>query len=142
MRFRVLLHQNYNSVTPIIYRRQTTFIIEVTSQKSTICEKIQKNAKKMPKIVIFWKFLTSVTSDFIARYNTPTCAWSKFLLKKSEKISKKFVRGWLFPKSRDFTPPQLAKSATKNTLIKMRPKILSVSHRFRPACKFLAISNG
>ena len=61
--------------------------------------------QKKPKIVIFWKFLTSVTSDFIAQYNTPTCAWSKFLLKKSEKISKKFVRGWLFPKSRDFTPP-------------------------------------
>ena len=109
MRFRVLLHQNYTSVTPIIYRRQTTFIIEVTSQKSTICEKIQKNAKKCQKLRFFWKFLTSVTSDFIARYNTPTCAWSKFLLKKSEKISKKFVRGWLFPKSRDFTPPTAKK---------------------------------
>ena len=45
MRFRVLLHQNYTSVTPIIYQRQTTFIIEVTSQKSTICEKIQKMQK-------------------------------------------------------------------------------------------------
>ena len=56
MRFRVLLHQNYTSVTPIIYRRQTTFIIEVTSQKSTICEKIQKNAKKCQKLWFFENF--------------------------------------------------------------------------------------
>ena len=65
----------------------------------------RKKCKKKPKIVIFWKILISLTSDFIARYNTPTCAWLKLLLKKIEKISKKFMRGWLFPKSRDFTPP-------------------------------------
>ena len=74
------------------------------SKVNRLWEKCKK-CKKMPKIVIFFKKLTSLTSDFIARHNTPTCAWSKFLLKKSEKISKKFERGWLFPKSRNFTPP-------------------------------------
>ena len=52
--FGVLLCKNFTSVTPTIYRRQTTFIIEAISQKSTICEKNKKNPKNV-KNGEFWK---------------------------------------------------------------------------------------
>ena len=44
--FGVLLRHNYTSVTPNNFRRQTTFIMKVTSQKSTISEKKSKITKK------------------------------------------------------------------------------------------------
>ena len=141
MRFRVLLHQNYTSVTPIIYRRQTTFIIEVTSQKSTICEKIQKKCKKSQKLWFFENFwlLWLLTS---LRGITPLPVLDQsFFWKKVKKFQKSSCGDDFFQKVA-ILPPQLAKSATKNTLIKMRQKILSVSQRFGPACKFLAIFNG
>ena len=58
----------------------------------------------------FQKILTSMTSDFYARNNSPTCAWPKLLLEKIKKISKKCRWGRRFQKSRFLTPPNRPKS--------------------------------
>ena len=42
MKFRVLLRQNFTSMTPNIFWRQRIFIKDVTGQKSTIFEKKSK----------------------------------------------------------------------------------------------------
>ena len=65
----------------------------------------RKKFKKSPKIMTFQKFLTSMTFDFYARNNSPTCAWPMLLLEKIKKISKKCRWGRRFQKSRFLTPP-------------------------------------
>ena len=40
--FRVLVRQNYTSMTPTTFRRQTTFNMGVKSEKSIVSEKSQK----------------------------------------------------------------------------------------------------
>ena len=101
----------------------------------------RKKFKKSAKIMTFQKILTSMTSDFYARNNSPTCAWSMLLLEKSKKIQKSAGGGDDFKKV-DFWPPQPAKKWRRSDSIDMGPKNLSFSRQIRAACKNLANSKG
>ena len=99
-----------------------------------------KNHKKLSKITTFWKILASVISDFSARHNTPTCAWSNCKTKKVDKFSKNCERGWLFSKSRFLTPPpppppQPALSLLTSIFGRCDLLDLSFSRHFGTACK-------
>ena len=72
--------------------------------KSIISEKRQKSQKKLSEITIFWKILTSVTSDISARYNTPTCGWSNCTTQKL-KLFQKIASGYDFSQKSLFDPP-------------------------------------
>ena len=102
--FRVLLHQNYTSVTPTTIRRQTTFIMEVKRQKSISSEKSQKSQKNCQKSRFFEKF-------WLLWFPTSLCAITllpvldRTAKQKSWKKFKKLRAGMTFLKKSVFDPP-------------------------------------
>ena len=70
--FGVLLRHNYTSVTPNNFRRQTTFIMKVTRQKSTISEKKSKITKKCQKSWLFKKIWLLWLLTSLHFYTCPT----------------------------------------------------------------------
>ena len=102
--FRVPLSQNYTSATRTTFQRQTTFMVEVRGQSQSFPRNVKKHKKKLSEITIFWKILTSVTSDISARYNTPTCGWSNCTTQKL-KIFQKIASGYDFSQMSLFDPP-------------------------------------
>ena len=108
MTFRVLLRQNYTSVTPTTFRRQTTFILEVKSQKSIISEKSQKSRKKCQKSRFFKNFwLLSLPTSLRAITLLPVL--DRTAKQKSWKIFKKLRAGMTFLKKSVFDPPNRPK---------------------------------
>ena len=95
----------------------------------------------MSKITIFLKILTSITSDFSARYNTPTCAWSNCKTKKLKNFQK-IAGGDDFSQKVGFWPPQPAKSAIHEISTKMGPYTKSFFHHFQTTCKVSSTSDG
>ena len=100
-----------------------------------------KITKKLSKITIFWKILTSVTSDLSAGYNSPTCAWWDRALKKLKNFQK-IASGDDFSQKVGFWPPQPAKSAIHEVSTKMGPYTKSFFHRFQTTCKVSSTSDG
>ena len=104
----MLLRQNYTFVTPTTFQRQTTFILEVKSQKSIISEKSQKSRKNCQKSRFFEKFwlLWLPTS---VRAITLLPVLDRTVLRKNLKKIKKLLAGMTFLKKSVFDPPNRPK---------------------------------
>ena len=128
-------------MTPIIFRRQTSFIMGNKSRKSTISEKTEKNSKSLQKSWFFKKFwllwlLTSMR-DIIPRPVPDRCSFWKNLnfFQKSGCGDKIFILIFYY-KIFYFLFWRRSDS------IDMGPKNLSFSRQIRAACKKLANSKG
>ena len=128
-------------MTPIIFRRQTTFIIGSKSQKSTISEKTEKKSKSRKKSWFFKKFRLLWLLTSMRAITAPSVPDRCSFWKKSKKIQKSAGGGDDF-KEVDFWPPQPAKKWWRSDSIDMGPKNLSFSRQIRAACKNLANSKG
>ena len=137
----MLLRQNYTFVTPTTFQRQTTFILEVKSQKSIISEKSQKSRKNCQKSRFFEKFwLLWLPTSVRAISLLPVL--DRTVLRKNWKKIKKLLAGMTFLKKSVFDPPQPAKSAIHEISTKMGPYTKSFFHHFQTTCKVSSTSDG
>ena len=104
----MLLRQNYTSMTPTTFRRQTTFIMGVKSEKSIVSEKSQKSRKNCQKSRFFEKFwLLSLPTCLRAITLLPVL--DQTALWKNWKKFKKLLAGMTFLKKSVFDPPNRPK---------------------------------
>ena len=128
-------------MTPLIFRRQTTFIMDNKGQKSTISEKTEKKSKSRKKSWLFKKFWLLWLLTSMRVITAPPVPDRCSFWKKSKKFQKSAGGGDDFKKV-DFWPPQPAKKWWRSDSIDMGPKNLSFSRQIRAACKNLANSKG
>ena len=128
-------------MTPTTFRRQTTFIMEVKSEKSIVSEKSQKSRKNCQKSRFFEKFwLLSLPTCLRAITLLPLL--DRTALWKSWKFFKKLLAGMTFLKKSVFDPPQPAKSAIHEVSTKMGPYKKSFFNHFQTTCKVSSTSDG
>ena len=120
MKFKVLLRQNFTSMTPNIFWRQTIFIKDVTGQKSTIFEKKSKITKKCQKSWLFKKIWLLWLLTSLHFYTTENCIFGDF-----------------FRKSHHRTPPTSQKLNEGEIRRKNARKKKVVASRIKGACKKL-----
>ena len=113
MTFWVPLRQNYTFVTPITFRRQTTFIIKIKGQMSTISEKSQKSRKNWQKLRFFEKFWLLWLSTSL-RAITLLPVPDRTAQQKSWKNFKKMRAGMTILKKSAFDPPTCNISSHKH----------------------------
>ena len=111
--FGVLLPQNYTSVTPNNFRRQTTFIMKVTNQKSTISEKKSKITKKWQKSWLFKKIWLLWLLTSMHFYTCPTVHEYCPYMRQRKITTENCIFGDFFRKSHHRTPPQPRKNSMK-----------------------------
>ena len=121
----MLVRPNYTSMTPIHFRRQTTFIMGSKRQKSTISEKTEKKSKSRQKSWFFKEFwllwlLTSMR-DIIPQPVPDRCSFWKKL-----KIFQKSGCGDKIFKKVDFWPPPTGQKVTKEWFNRHGTKKLTI----------------
>ena len=137
MKFRVLLRQNFTSMTPNIFWLQKIFIKDVTGQKSTIFEKKSKITKKCQKSWLFKKnwLLWLLTS--LHFYTCPTVHEYCPNMRQRKKTTENYIFGDFFRKSHHRTPPTSQKLNEGEIRRKNARKKKVVASRIKGACKKL-----
>ena len=135
--FWVLLRHNYTSVTPNNFRRQTTFIMKVTSQKSTISEKKSKITKKCQKSWLFKKFWLLWLLTSLHFYTCPTVHEKCPYMRQRKITTKNCIFEDFFRKSHHRTPPTSQKVNEGEIRRKNARKKKVVASQIKSACKKL-----
>ena len=137
MKFKVLLRQNFTSMTPNIFWRQTIFIKDVTGQKSTIFEKKSKITKKCQKS---WLFKKSWLLWLLTSLHFCTCPtvhdWWPYMHQRNI-TTKNCLFGDFFRKSHHCTPPTSQKLNEGEIQRKNARKKKVVASQIKAACKKL-----
>ena len=137
MKFRVLLCQNFTSMTPNICWRQTIFIKDVTGQKSTIFEKKSKITKKCQKSWLFKKIWLLWLLTSLHFYTCPTVHEYCPYMRQRKIATENCIFGDFFRKSHHRTPPTSQKLNEGEIRRKNARKKKVVASRIKGACKKL-----
>ena len=137
MKFRVLLRQNFTSMTPNICWRQTIFIKDVTGQKSTIFEKKSKITKKCQKSWLFKKIWLLWLLTSLHFYTCPTVHEYCPYMRQRKITTENCIFGDFFRKSHHRTPPTSQKLNEGEIRRKNARKKKVVASRIKGACKKL-----